>query len=237
MNWNSVLSTRDYGKSFRIFVSVSALAIFAGCQKETPKSEQAQVETPISSAIAKTTTTSVTPDRTETVESPATAELAVADSDPQTVCRKFLNALQMGNRIAAENLLTRAALQVTGKAGLVLEPLGGPQSRFEVMEPRYATIKNEIAYVDCQITDLDNGVETSFAVSWVVKKQNNGWRISGLLMELEEGRPIKLVSFENLQDVEDIKWRAAEAFADANPNDKTTRQANLPSAEDAAIRK
>jgi hypothetical protein len=127
-------------------------------------------------------------------------------------------------------------LQVTSKAGLVLEPLGGSQSRYEVFEPRYATIKNEVAYVDSQITDVEDGVETSFMVSWVVKKQNNGWRISGLLMELDEGRPMKLVSFENLQDVEDIKLRAAEMLVDASDADESTRSAKLTTLDESANR-
>jgi hypothetical protein len=212
------------------------LLALSGCREQAPWANSNPVAE-VAPPAPQPSTSSLSPDQTVNNLSPAMAELAVNDMDPEAVCKKFLESLQSGNRIAAENLLTRTALQVTAKAGLVLEPLGGVDSRFEFLQPRFATIKNEIAYVDCVITEVEEGIENSFTVSWVVKKQNNAWKISGLLMELDEDRPMKLVSFENIHDVEDIKLRAAETLVDSALPDEQTRQANLPVSDESATRK
>lgn len=173
-------------------------------------------------------TQSVLPDLQATETSPA----AFNDADPRAVCRRFLELLQSNNRIAAENLLTQTALQVTGKAGLVLEPLSGPNSQYDIGAPQYATIKNEIAYVDCQISDLDDKTVSSFSVSWIVKKQNSGWRIAGLVMDMEGDQPRqKMFSFENPQDVAEIKLRAVELWVDNTQTSDSERQANLSNAD------
>jgi hypothetical protein len=204
--------------------------VFVGCRNASPVVDVANSPNPDSSQFSsdvalnngKTSTTSVLPDNSASEVSPA----AIDESDPRAVCQRFLESLQSGNRIAAENLLTRKALQVTGKAGLVLEPLSGPNSQFDVREPQYATIKNEVAYVDCEITDLDEKSDSTFTVSWIVKKQNDHWRIAGLLMALEEGTPNKMFSFENPNDVEEIKLRAADDLMHSSSID-SNRQAEL----------
>jgi hypothetical protein len=207
----------------------------SGCKNESGSAsadsslpaDTARSEAANSSSSVAQPTKSVLPDLQATETSPA----LVNSDDPRAVCRRFLELLQGNNRIAAENLLTQTALNVTGKAGLVLEPLSGPNSQFEIDAPQYATIKNEIAYVDCKIIDADQKADGSFSVSWIVKKQESGWRIAGLVMDMEDEQPRKMFSFENPNDVAEIKLRAAEMWIDDKPATNSERQADLSTTE------
>ncbi len=210
---------------FSFFIVVLSLsgAGLSGCSNQTSDSGTAQANptdlsqetNPIRVTVSDRVPTSVAaPSKLESETSPASSATAqpapIDESDARQVCQRFLELLQSGNRIAAENLLTRSALTVTGKAQLVLQPLGGSDCRFEIGEPNYATIKNEVAYVECEIIEGVGRPEDRFSVTWLVKKQNSVWRISGLLEDQEENGRTKLLSFENPHDVEEIKVRMGD---------------------------
>ena len=161
-------------------------------------------------------TTSVAADKLTNLTSPAPASKknAAADSTPKEVCQAFMDFLQSGDRIAAENLLTRTALSVTTRAGLQLEPMGGPSSVFKVNDVLYATTKRKLAQVECSIVDKVDGEEYEMEMAWLVRKYSTGWRISGVMLELEPGAAKDLLSFENVQDVTRIKGLAGAEVVD-----------------------
>jgi hypothetical protein len=208
---------------------VICLASFTGCNTEPEVAQQSNEppgEAQVTPAVKKIPTTSVTPDKTEVATSPAAAanELPPTDADPAEICQRFMDLLKSGNRIAAENLLTRAALTTTSKAGLQLEPMGGPTATYEVKATRFATIENKLAQVDCEIVELVDGNEVRSQLTWLVRKQKMGWRVAGLLLSIEPDVPKDLLSFENIQDVEKIKNLAAREVL----GDPETRQAAAP---------
>lgn len=210
-------------------LAVFSLAILNGCgsEPEVPKKvNEPPSEAQVTPAVKKIQTTSVTPDKTEVATSPAAAasELPPTDADPAEVCQRFMDLLKSGNRIAAENLLTRAALTTTSKAGLQLEPLGGPTATYEVKSTRFATIEEKLAQVDCEIIELVDGKEVRSQLTWLVRKQNMGWRVAGLLLSIEPNELKDLLSFENMQDVEKIKNLAASEVL----GEPETRQAAAP---------
>jgi len=136
-------------------ISVISLA---GCDRTymaDADSKNLVTESVTKPAQPKTTeTTSVAVEKLTNLTSPAEATKKVdADSTPGEVCQTFMKLLQSGARIAAENLLTRTALTVTTRAGLQLEPMGGPTSVFNVNEILYATNKKKLAQVECSIVD------------------------------------------------------------------------------------
>lgn len=210
-----------------------ALVMTTGCdrtyiaQGDSTDAGQDSVETETRSEM--TETTSVAPDKLTNLTSPADKMTVEAiDSTPEKVCRSFMDLLQSGDRIAAENLLTRTALSVTTRAGLQLEPMGGPKSEFKVNEVRFATLKNKLAQVECSIIDKSDGEVYEMDMAWLVRKHSTGWRISGVMLELEPGKSKDLLSFENEQDVMKIK-----TLAGADVVDEKSRQAN---AKDASIK-
>ena len=211
-------------------VAVIGFLFLNGCDSQTSISDNSSdpsAETQTTPSVKKSQTTSVTPSKSDVETSPAAAsnELPPVDSTPAEVCQRFMELLKSGNRTSAENLLTRTALTATTKAGLQLEPMGGPTARYEIGQTRFATTKNELAQVECGIVEQIDGQEIRSDVTWQVRKQSRGWRVSGLVVQFAEGQAKDLLSFENLQDVEKIKSLASGEVAE----DPETRQAAAPS--------
>lgn len=226
--------------SFKISLLAVSGLLFAllttGCgteKREFVESNTHIAEKSVTPATKKPSTTSVAASKTETATSPAaTDEIPAVDAEPEVVCRRFMELLKSGNRISAENLLTRTALTATSKAGLKLEPMGSPTAKYEMGTTRYATIKNELAQVDCIVVENVDGIDVRSPVTWLVRKQNLGWRISGLMVQLDPQRPMDLLSFENINDVQEIKRRASGEVLEALPDsDAETRQAKANEGE------
>jgi hypothetical protein len=224
-------STRKLSHQQVPFVAIGfILAIgFIGCSSETDVASTSSNQvgsTQTTPAAEKPVTTSVAISRPEAGVSPAvnSTDLPVPEASPAEVCRVFMELLKTGNRVSAENLLTRAALTATTKAGLQLEPIGGATARYEMGMIRYATIQNELAQVDCTVIDQIDGAEVKSEVTWLVRKQNLGWRVAGLLVDVDNSSSKDLLSFESLHDVAKIKSLAAgEAISEQS------RQASAPS--------
>lgn len=133
------------------------------------------------------------------------ADAEIDETDPLQVCHHFMELLQAGNQLGAENLLTKRALVVTGQAELALEPLSDIHSTFELSAPKFNSLKNEIAYIDCLVKDQPSS-EIQASVTWILKKQSsNNWRISGLMLSDERMATPRMVSFENPTDVQWMK--------------------------------
>ena len=134
-----------------------AVGFYAGCggttevsQSDPGKNSPATETTP---SIQQPQTTSVVATKTDTGASPAASanEPPPVDALPADVCQRFMELLQSGNRLLAENLLTRAALTTTAKAGLQLEPMGGPKAKYKFVDTQYATTKQNLAHVKYEI--------------------------------------------------------------------------------------
>ena len=62
-------------------------------------------------------------------------------------------------------------------------------------------------------------------MTWVVKRNKKSWRISGVMLQLEDDAKIDLLSFENLADVRRIKSINDEQVIADGSELSTTRQA------------
>ena len=150
-----------------------------------------------------------------------------ATESPEMVCREFILRLQNGDRIGAENLLTRVALTTTQRANLKLEPISSQDATTEILPARYVGHLNRTAEVDCVITETDDGHLGQMSLTWQVVRQSNGWRVCGMSVPLDNSNDYQLLSFESIDDVATIKALAAGAAiletqrlrqADANEN-------------------
>jgi hypothetical protein len=205
------------------------LSLLVGCG---PSSSPQTEENKAADKTAAIRTVPETPQESES--SPAVdlnAELAV-DAGPEEVCQRFLQCLQAGERRAAEKLLTQRALTATKRADLNLESPGGPQAKFTVDGARYATNKRELATVDCRVSEELYGQQVESTISWLLRSEPAGWRICGMILDLEQGDSLDFLSFENVADVERIKASLADdpasdgavtAVAD-NENEETIRK-------------
>ena len=201
---------------------------------EQLESETANTQS-LSTEPLSTSTNSVAVVKTTNLASPATASSQAVDANlaPDEVCQRFLQLLQSGNRIGAENLLTRTALMTTSQAGLKLEPMGGPTSTYRIGEVRYATNQKKLAHVDTYVVDQVDGEPYEMEVTWQLHKHGEGWRISGVMLELEQGKTKDLLSLENKYDVAKLQTLAGVEV----PDQTQTRQAKVPADSDSPAMK
>lgn len=197
-------------------LAVGLLLLLTGCggnSTTAPETTQAGAQ----DAAALPSVTTVPPSAAEPIPSPALAvhgDLPV-DAGPDEVCRKFLECLKQSERSAAEKLLSKRALTHTKRANLNLESPGSETAEFIVEPPRFATNKKELATVDCLVRDSLHGQAIESKLSWMLRLEPAGWRICGMILEMEDSHSMDLLSFENPLDVERIK---ATLSAEENPD-------------------
>lgn len=218
-----------------ILILVSALVFCSGCGTgQVTKSDSKTSSDSVSTENSPTSEThSVAATKVTSAMSPApSANKALGpDSGPDEVCLQFMKLIQSGNRVSAENLLTRTALATTTRAGLRLEPMGGPTSIYKIGEVRYATSKRKLAHVECSVIDSVDGENLEMQVVWQLHKRARGWRVSGVMLDLGPGQVKDLLSLENIQDVTKIQNLAGAELLDEN---RSSRQADASSQQNGA---
>lgn len=151
------------------------------------------------------------------------------DQTPDGLVGKFMELLQSNNALAAENLLTRLSQMNTTKEELELKSIGGPTAKFHVGEIRYATSQQNVAQVDCKVTDNGGADPFEIDLTWIVKRHKKSWRISGVMMKIDDDTTPDLLSFENITDVRRIKAINDQEVLAENVVGATTRQADAGS--------
>lgn len=203
-----------------------------GCNSgDKPEGDKPAAESDSNAVSAKTN--SVPTSSAPNIVSPALAQSnsSVSESNddlgPAEACERFMSLLQSGQRIGAENMLTRVALTITKKADLNLEPIGGEDATFKIGDVRSATIKNKLAYVDCVVSSKIDGLTEELKLTWLVRKQGTGWRISGVMLPAENEASPDLLSFENIVDVTRMRnWVSSDVIeGDLPPESRQAKSA------------
>lgn len=125
------------------------------------------------------------------------------DSKPEEVCRLFIASLSTGDHIAASQMLTNLAQIETARADLQLESPGSSDATWEVLEADYATSAKQIAQVRCLLQEP--GQEGTAQLTWLMRRQYNGWKISGMSIQVDGSGEVDLLSFENPLDLQRIQ--------------------------------
>jgi len=192
--------------SFQYCTCLVLLAIIAttGCgSTEQPQA----IENPaaVTPNVAEKKTETVIAANEPQVASPAknSVKLPEVDASPESVCEIFMQYLNSGDRVKAEQLLSSTALSTTAKAGLYLQPIGGKNAKVKIKPAVYATDKQRLAQVECVITEVEGGKEISDGLTWLVRKSKSGWRILGFMLRDDNGVE-DFLSFENVRDVDAI---------------------------------
>ena len=102
-----------------------------------------------------------------------------------------------------------------------MQPIGAPDASFEVT--RSVPWGESGALVNSLWTETDSAGETfTYQVGWAVKKEPEGWRVSGLILE-DDPEP-QVFNFESREDVLVLK-RMQEGTPDDSAGD-TARTAD-----------
>lgn len=131
--------------------------------------------------------------------------LPPASATPESVVRLFLQAARSGDETTATQLLTRKARQETEKEGLALEPPGTPTMKFAIADAEIPSDDPQAAYVGSTWTEMDSQNQESFAVTWILRRQSDGWRIAGMATQTTPTEQPLWLNFEDPEHVQRIK--------------------------------
>jgi len=178
--------------------------LLVGCQSETatvsPSTPKTQDAAPIKEEQTSQSVTASDVQIEQLTQEPFGYQEDVAGvtqgSSPAQVCEAFVRTLHHRDTISCERLLTLASRIVIHESGLELGPLAGQNAQYVIGEAKYATNREELAYVDCHVFDPDEGEEGKFVVTWMLKQESSyGWRVCGMIMA--ENNESHVVNFES----------------------------------------
>lgn len=137
---------------------------------------------------------------------------------PEAMVAEFLEAVRTGNDEKASALLTPLARQKTSEMNLEVAPPGSDTAKFKVLQVEY--IAEDGAHVGSEWTDVDEtGASHTDPIVWMVRREENGWRIAGMATNVFENEPPLFLNFEDPDDMmrkqqlvqEEMQRRAAQA--------------------------
>ncbi len=178
----------------------------------------------------------------ETASEPAAATAAVAQTPEQAskaeaVVSHFLDRIRRGGENHnAMTLLTDRAQSELQRIGQVVQPIGSPDAQFEVTRSTPMPIDVGVdgeqvtgRLVHCIWTEPatpDEAGEKSpepqtYQVVWSVMLQDDGWKISGLVLEMSPNEPPMVLDFENGEQMAKILGGAPAEQTAASPEQET----------------
>lgn len=150
---------------------------------------------------------------------------------PDRAVASFLEAVKAGNDAVAAGMLTKVARQKTTEMQLVVAPPGSTTASYQVGEVEF--IGNQGAHVASTWTDIaEDGKPHTDTIVWILRRDPEGWRISGMGTRIFDDRPPLLLNFENPEDMI-AKQREAEQEMERRAQ---AQQANRPAASTAPQR-
>lgn len=145
-----------------------------------------------------------------------------ASAKPEQVVAVFLDGLRAGDKATTASLLTTKALAETSKRQLSVCPEASPHMQYQITAAEVLADNPNGAHVNVVWTEKYEDGDLSYEVVWVLRRQQEGWRVAGMAMELVPGLGLAFLNFE---DPEDMLRKQEEAMAALHP----------PAAETAAV--
>ncbi len=143
-----------------------------------------------------------------------------ANATPQQVVATFLESLRGGDEMVAAALLTDKAREETAKKDLAVQPPGTPAAKYQVGEAEYVTPNKDGAHVPSVWTESDDqGNSESYEIIWVLRHQQNGWRIAGMATQIVENTAPLFLNFEDPEDMLQKWQQASEEMSRADAED------------------
>ena len=119
---------------------------------------------------------------------------------PAAAVGEFLEALRTGNDERASKMLTATARQKTASLNRNVTPPASDTARFSIGKVDY--VNDDGARVACTWTDLDEqGQPKTDEAIWVLRREQEGWRIAGVAAQVFPGEPPLLLNFEDPDDM------------------------------------
>lgn len=189
---------------------VSALGL-VGCSKKAETSPQTSAPGVSASAATPATT-----------DAPKPQPVAVpANAAPDQVVTVFLNALRAGDSPTTESLLTAKARDELAKHSLSVDVQSAPNALYQVRPGQGVAGDPSGVHVSSVWTEKFEDGEETYEIVWALRRQNDGWRVAGMMMQLLPGQDMQFLNFE---DPEDMLRKKDAALAALQPPAVETAQ-------------
>ncbi len=164
---------------------------------------------------------------TATTEQAAATAAPKTNSNPTESVQKFLQAVKEGDDKTAETMLTPLAREKTAEFDIAVAPPGSQTATFKVLDMEL--IGSDAAHVASQWTDYDEaGQPHTDDLVWMVRLEQEGWRIAGMAARLFPEEPPLFLNFEDPEDMIRKQELAAEEIRQRAMAAETQRQAAQP---------
>lgn len=150
---------------------------------------------------------------------------ATALVPPEEIVSMFSDSIRRGDKETTIKLITVAAREEIQRRGITIDPPGSPEATYKIGEVKFIDSDRDAAYVES--VWIEQGVNgqpnQETEVVWAVNKEPEGWRISGLAIDMGPNVEPTLVDFEHL-DVNIVETPAS------SPSDKVAGAPASPAA-------
>lgn len=160
-------------------------------------------------------------------------EVAV-EALPEQVVSTFLAALKAGDEATTAALLTTKAREETAKHEIAVAPQSAPGATYQVSPGKILEDNPDGAHVSSVWTETYPDGSITYEIVWVLRRQDNGWRIAGMALELIPGQPPQFLNFEDPQDMMQ-KHDAAIAAQQQAAAGAAAETAQMPASEAAPV--
>jgi hypothetical protein len=202
---------------------------------------------PVWGALAgcgQSSTSEVAANQTETEDqdndSPETSDAPVPP-DAAKVVREFLEAIKTGDETTSNDLLTPLAREKTAEMDMAVAPMGSESASFTVGEVELPEEGDgALAHVASTWTDIDDdGQPRTDEILWVLRREEQGWRIAGMATKVFEDEQPLLLNFEDPADMRrkqqlaeaEMERRAREAAQELPEESSAAQQDEVSAAE------
>jgi hypothetical protein len=198
---------------------VAALTLGCSSKSETPNTPAAGDSSTASSSGSGTANGSAavaqTPVAPRQVDAEQRQQALDAAASPEAVVNAFLEATRRGDHDLAAKLLSQKALEETTRVGLTVQPPGTPSMKYTIGAIEYPEDAPGGAYVQSTwVEEYEDGNE-QFDVTWVLRKQDQGWRIVGMAAQMGEDELPYFLNFEQPDELyRKIQEASGEVAAD-----------------------
>ncbi len=142
-------------------------------------------------------------------------------ASPKDAVSHFLTALKIGDDAGATALLTSKAQAEMNRTEAAIKPPGSPTAEFKVTEVEILGEKKSGAHVLSIWSDTDEaGVQQTYEIVWILRKEVEGWAIAGMATRVFEDRDPLILNFEDPLEAQRKRNAVDQEIARRSQNDE-----------------
>jgi hypothetical protein len=154
------------------------------------------------------------------------------DETPDKVLIQFLDAAKLGDQKKLSALMSKVARAEAEKYHIDFELQSYKDATYKLGQYEYLTAAKNTAHVACTWTDHDGNAAYSHDVIWVMRKEDEGWRVVGMITKPFPDRDPVAFNYENVKELMETKAAIEEEVTRrAKEEERLARQAKRKAAD------